>query len=232
MAEAEKNISGDGTGKSGSSPGSSRGALVLAGVAAVAIAAVVYGIIAVGGKETGTGNCALSETGLTALRAAATGDVAGLTVNKAMKPATEISFDGPDGQRKTLADFKGKTVLLNLWATWCLPCRAEMPALDQLQAKLGSANFEVVAVNIDTARLEKRQAFLDEAGVKSLNFYADPKAAVFQTLRQAGKVVGLPTTLLIDSRGCELGVMSGPAEWASEDALRLIRAATALKPAS
>ncbi|MDH7798074.1 MULTISPECIES: TlpA disulfide reductase family protein [unclassified Beijerinckia] len=226
--EAEKKISGGAAGK----PGVPRGTLVLAGVAAVAIAAVVYGIIAVGGKETATGNCAVTEAGLAPLRAAATGDVAGLTVNKLVKPATEISFDGADGQRKTLADFKGKTVLLNLWATWCLPCRAEMPALDQLQAKLGGANFEVVAVNIDTARLEKRQAFLDEAGVKSLAFYADPKAGVFQTLRQAGKVVGLPTTLLIDSRGCELGVMSGPAEWASEDALRLIRAATALKPAT
>lgn len=226
MAEAEKNIADGAAGK----PGTPRGAIVLAGVAAVAIAAVVYGIIAVGGKETGTGNCAVSEAGLAPLRAAATGEVAGLTVSKAMKPATDISFDGPDGTRKTLADFKGKTVLLNLWATWCLPCRAEMPALDQLQAKLGGDNFEVVAVNIDTARLEKRQAFLDEAEVKSLGFYADPKAAVFQTLRQAGKVVGLPTTLLIDSRGCELGIMSGPAEWASEDAQRLIRAATALKP--
>ena len=199
--------------------------LALAGVACAAVAVVLYGMMAVGGKETASAACALSPAARAQLEKRSTGQVAALTVAKNPRPATEISFEGPDGARRTLADFRGKTVLLNLWATWCLPCRAEMPALDQLQAKRGGADFEVVAVNIDTARLEKRQAFLDEAGVKTLAFYADPKAAVFQTLRQAGKVVGLPTTILIDARGCELGIMSGPAEWASDEALALIEAA-------
>jgi thiol-disulfide isomerase/thioredoxin len=106
-----------------------------------------------------------------------------------------------------------------------VPCREEMPSLDRLQAKLGGDDFEVVAVDIDTTRLERRRAFLKEAGVSSLGFYADPKAEVFQVLKKAGKVVGLPTTLLIDGQGCELGVMPGPADWASEDAMRLISAA-------
>jgi thiol-disulfide isomerase/thioredoxin len=117
--------------------------------------------------------------------------------------------------------------LINLWATWCAPCRAEMPALDRLQAKLGGDKFEVVAINIDTARLERRKPFLDSVGVKSLAFYTDEKADIFQVLKQAGKVVGLPTTILVDAKGCELGLMAGPAEWDSPDAIALIQAAIA-----
>jgi hypothetical protein len=97
-----------------------------------------------------------------------------------------------------------------------------MPALDRLQAKLGGDAFEVVTINIDTARLERREAFWKETGLSSLTFYSDQKADVFQTLKRAGKAVGLPTTLLIDSKGCEVGVMAGPAEWDSEDAVRLV----------
>jgi thiol-disulfide isomerase/thioredoxin len=228
MAELENDTSGA-LGKKGGSLRFGRTA-AMAAVACAAIAVVLYGILAIGGKETANSDCGLSATAAAELQKLSQGHVAGLMVSKKPQRATEISFDGADGVRRNLSDFRGKTVLLNLWATWCLPCRAEMPALDQLQAKRGGKDFEVVAVNIDTARLEKRQAFLDEAGVKTLAFYADPKAAVFQTLRQAGKVVGLPTTLLIDSRGCELGIMAGPAEWASDDALALIQAAAGIKP--
>ena len=115
-------------------------------------------------------------------------------------------------------------MLLNLWATWCVPCRAEMPALDRLQARLGGADFEVVAVNVDTARLERPKAFLDEIGVKSLDRYADSSGDSFEALRLAGKALGLPTSLLIGKDGCELGVAAGPAKWDSDDALRLIEA--------
>jgi thiol-disulfide isomerase/thioredoxin len=97
-----------------------------------------------------------------------------------------------------------------------------MPSLDRLQARLGGPDFEVVAINIDTTRLDRRQTFLREAGVEKLAFYADRSADVFQILKKAGKVVGLPTTLLIDRDGCELGVMPGPADWASEDAVKLV----------
>ena len=97
-----------------------------------------------------------------------------------------------------------------------------MPALDRLQAQIGGADFEVVAVNIDTARLERRQQFLTEIGATSLRFYADPTADVFQVLKRAGKVVGLPTTILIDSNGCELGQLAGAAAWDSPEAVRLL----------
>ena len=132
-------------------------------------------------------------------------------MNKSPKPAVDISFASADGKKLTLADFKGRNVLLNLWATWCAPCRAEMPALDRLQAKLGGADFEVVAVNIDTSRLDRPKAFLDEVGVKNLSRYADSSADSFEALKVAGKALGLPTSLLIGPDGCELAVMAGPA---------------------
>ena len=103
--------------------------------------------------------------------------------------------------------------------------RSEMLALDKLQHELGDEAFEVVAVSIDTTRLDRRQTFLDSIGVKSLTFYADPKAGVFQVLRAAGKVEGLPTSWLIGKDGCEIGVMAAKADWASPDAVALVTAA-------
>ena len=99
-----------------------------------------------------------------------------------------------------------------------------MPALDRLQGMLGSKDFAVVAVNIDTARLDRPQAFLNEIGVKNLKLYTDNTAAAFQTLKQTGKVLGLPATILIGKDGCEIGTMAGPAQWDSEDALALLNA--------
>jgi thiol-disulfide isomerase/thioredoxin len=116
-------------------------------------------------------------------------------------------------------------VLLNLWATWCAPCRKEMPALDRLQAELGGPDFEVVAINIDQRNLDRPGQFLDDIGVTRLVRYADATARVFQDLRAANRAVGMPTTLLIDARGCELAILHGPAEWASDDAMKLVRAA-------
>ena len=85
--------------------------------------------------------------------------------------------------------------------------------------------FEVVAINIDTRNLDKPKAWLEEVGIKRLGYYADPSAKVFQDLKAVGKAIGMPTTLLIDPHGCELGALAGPAEWASDDAIRLIEAA-------
>jgi len=116
-------------------------------------------------------------------------------------------------------------VLLNLWATWCVPCRKEMPALDALQVRLGSPRFEIVAVNIDTRDPDKPKAWLRDAGVDHLAYYADPSAKVFQDLKAVGWAFGMPTTVLVDPRGCDLAVLAGPAEWTSEDALKLVTAA-------
>lgn len=194
-------------------------------VAAVVGGSVLYGMFGGSGKEAANGQCTASKAVAERIAPLARGEVAAVTVAKAPRPMAELAFEGAGGAKRKLSEFRGKSVLLNLWATWCIPCREEMPALDRLQARLGDAHFEVVAISIDTARLDRRQAFLDDAAVKSLGFYADPTAEVFQILKRNGKVVGLPTTILIDASGCEIAQMPGPADWASEDAFRLIAAA-------
>jgi len=136
-----------------------------------------------------------------------------------------LTFKDAVGADKTLADWRGRTVLLNLWATWCVPCRKEMPALDALQAKLGGPDFEVVTINIDTRDPDKPKAWLNEVGIQKLNYYADSNAKVFQDLKAVGKAFGMPTTLLVDPNGCELAALAGPAEWASDDAVKLVTAA-------
>jgi thiol-disulfide isomerase/thioredoxin len=156
----------------------------------------------------------------------ARGEVAAIGIASEPKRLPELTFTGADGRPRALADFQGKTVLLNLWATWCVPCRKEMPALDALQGKLGSDTFEVVAVNIDTRNLDKPKTWLREVGITKLGYYADPSAKVFQDLKAIGKAFGMPTTLLVDAKGCELGALAGPAEWASDDAIKLIEAAS------
>lgn len=139
----------------------------------------------------------------------------------------DLAFQAPDGSQTTLAAFAGKTVLVNLWATWCVPCRAEMPALDRLEGALGSDTFAVVAVNVDVRNPERARAFLDDIGVSRLAFYADPSYAIFNQLKKRGLALGLPTTILVDGKGCRLGGVEGPAEWDSADAKALIKTAMA-----
>lgn len=153
------------------------------------------------------------------------GAVAAAVAPKRPQGLPALEFLDPEGKPTSLAAMRGKTLLVNIWATWCAPCREEMPTLDKLQATLGSPRFEVVAINIDTARRDRAPAFLDEIGVKNLAFYSDPKAEAFYKLKTAGKATGLPTTYLLDKDGCELATLAGPANWASEDALALLRAA-------
>lgn len=197
---------------------------LIVGVVAVAAAAVLYGIIAPGGKKS-PGQCAASDALIGRVKEAEKGTVAAASSSWTSQPMTSLDFLGPEGQPVSLEAFRGRVALVNLWATWCVPCREEMPALDRLQAKLGSKDFEVVAINVDTARLERAKDFLKDIVVTNLAFYSDPKADVFYRLRTAGKVVGLPTTFLVGRDGCEIAVMAGPADWASEDAMALIRAA-------
>ena len=136
---------------------------------------------------------------------------------------TGVAFKGPGGEDLTFTSFKGKVVLVNLWATWCAPCRKEMPDLNELQAELGSDDFEVVAVSLDRGSDAAPKEFLNEIGVKELAFYHDPSAKLGAKL----KTIGMPATLLLDRDGREIGRLVGPAKWASEDAKRLIAAAVA-----
>jgi thiol-disulfide isomerase/thioredoxin len=198
--------------------------ILIGGVCGVVIGlAAVYGISAMQRNPVDAA-CKPAAQLAKKLSPFARGEVAAVGIATEPKRLPALAFADADGKPLTLADFKGKTVLLNLWATWCVPCRKEMPALDELQQKLGSDAFQVVAVNIDTRNLEKPKAWLNEVGITKLGYYADPSAKVFQDLKSIGKAFGMPTTLLVDPNGCELGTLAGPAEWASEDAIKLIEA--------
>jgi thiol-disulfide isomerase/thioredoxin len=176
-------------------------------------------------KPEGSAACRPARDVGAAVLRAAVGEVAAFQAFQTPRQLPELRFHDHAGKPMNLAQMHGKTVLLNLWATWCAPCRKEMPALDALQADLGGPRFEVVAINIDTRNLDKPRAWLAENEIKRLAYYADPEAKVFQELKRAGQAVGMPTTLLIDAKGCQLGVLHGPAEWHSADARRLIMAA-------
>jgi thiol-disulfide isomerase/thioredoxin len=157
------------------------------------------------------------------------GEVAAMTMATAPLRLPDLAFEDADGKPKKLSDWRGRTVLLNLWATWCVPCRKEMPALENLQTRLGGPNFEVVAVNIDTRDPEKPKNFLREVNLTRLGYFSDQKAKVFQDLKAIGRALGMPTSVLVDGEGCEIATMAGPAEWDSDDAVKLITAA--VKPA-
>ncbi len=130
-----------------------------------------------------------------------------------------LKFVDAKGQDKSLKDWRGKVVLLNLWATWCAPCRKEMPDLDKLQAEMGSDTFEVVALGVDRGGVKAAEKFLEQVGTKKLALYVDPTAKMANELR----VIGLPATLLIDGQGREIGRLLGPADWASDEAKALIK---------
>lgn len=145
------------------------------------------------------------------------------TVSDRGKPAPDAPFRDAEGRERTLADYRGRVVLVSLWATWCVPCRKEMPTLDALQQKLGGKDFEVLAISQDRAGATKAKAFLDEIGIRHLPFYIDSS---MKSARAFG-AYGLPTSILYGRDGREIGRMVGDADWASEPALALIRKALA-----
>jgi thiol-disulfide isomerase/thioredoxin len=155
------------------------------------------------------------------------GEIAALTLSETPRRLPDLSFRDGEGKPVRLADFHGRSVLLNLWATWCVPCRKEMPALDRLQGEINAKEFAIVAVNIDTGDPAKPHRYLFEVGIKNLAYYDDPSTNVFQELKRVGRAVGLPTSILIDRGGCEIGYLAGPAEWSSEEAITLVRSALA-----
>ena len=131
----------------------------------------------------------------------------------------DLRFHDAAGTTRTLVDWRGKVVLLNVWATWCSPCRKEMPALDRLQQKLGGTEFEVVALSIDRGGAADVRRFYEEIGVRALAIYVDPESEATAKLR----TLGVPTTLLIDRAGRELWRKTGAAEWDSDDIVEELR---------
>lgn len=207
-------------------------------ILAALVAGALAGAVAVYVSESRSGNiappqvavgdskddvaCAAKSDRAKKIAAAATGEVAALLPADPPQSMKSLAFNGPDGKPMTIADHAGKTVLLNLWATWCAPCRAEMPALDALQKEKGSDSFQVVAVNVDAGDDVKPKKFLKETGVEALGYYRDSTVALFNDLKTRGLALGLPVTMLIDGEGCLIAHMNGPAEWSGPDARRLV----------
>jgi thiol-disulfide isomerase/thioredoxin len=135
------------------------------------------------------------------------------------RPIANVEFEDGQGRKRTLVDFRGKVVLLNLWATWCGPCRQEMPTLDRLQSRLGGADFEVVALSIDRGGQAVVKSFLEEIDVRALAIYVD---ATTEAGTKLG-IIGVPTTLLLDGTGREIGRVTGPAEWDSPEVINTIQ---------
>ena len=216
-----------GNGNTAKSHAKRRLAVIAAGsLAGVAVGlAAVYGISAFIGNRAGDAQCRPAVETAGRIAPLARGEVAGVVAASRPLLIPDLAFRDGSGAERHLAQWRGRTVLLNLWATWCIPCRKEMPALDALQAKLGSPQFEVVSINIDTRDADKPRAWLKEVGITRLGYYADSSAKVFQDLKLVGRAIGMPTTILLDPQGCEIGTIAGPAEWASEDAVKLVRAA-------
>jgi thiol-disulfide isomerase/thioredoxin len=210
------------------SPAGTRRIPLAIGAVLVGVAIGFAGIYGFGGLKrstAGTTACAATVELSRKLAPLVHGEVAALTMASAPLQLPDLTFQDADGQPRKLSDWRGRTVLLNLWATWCVPCRKEMPALESLQTKLGGPKFEVVAVNIDTRDPEKPKNFLKEAKLTRIGNFTDPKAKVFQDLKAVGRALGMPTSVLVDGQGCEIGTIAGPAEWASDDAVKLINAA-------
>src|ERR1700744_1931133 len=204
-------------------------------IGAVLIGAVigfagVYGFGGLKRSQAGDSTCAAAVNLSKKIAPLAHGEVAALTMATAPLKLPDLAFEDADGKPKKLSDWHGKTVLVNLWATWCVPCRREMPALEGLQTKLQGPNFEVVAINIDTRDPEKPKKFLEDGKLTRLGYFNDQKAKVFQDLKAIGRALGMPTSVLVDGQGCEIATIAGPAEWDSDDAVRLIEAA--VKPAA
>lgn len=144
------------------------------------------------------------------------------------RPVPEIRFQDEQGHDLTLADFRGRVVLLNVWATWCVPCRKEMPTLDRLQARLGGKDFLIMALSIDRRGVEAVRRFYQEVGVEKLAIYLDPSGKGSHALA----IPGVPTTLLIDREGREVARKMGEAEWDSPEIVALVERTIHAPPAS
>ena len=206
--------------------GNSHNRLLLGAGAIIAVAAAGYALYGNSGADVHAA-CPISTDLKPQLTAFATDDVAALQTAKTPSDLSGLAFVGADGSAKKVSDWQGKTLLVNLWATWCAPCRAEMPTLDRLQGEKGSEQFEVVAVSVDADGSAKPKGFLAEIGTSNLAFYQDESMQIFKDLQAKGLARGLPATLLIGPDGCSLGEMQGPAEWDSPAAQALIDRALA-----
>lgn len=165
-------------------------------------------------------NTALAETAdIAALR---TGDMRKLAIHSAPMATSDLPFTGEDGTEMTLAAYQGQYVVLNFWATWCAPCRKEMPQLAALQTELGGDAMQVVTIATGRNPRPAMERFFAEIGVDNLPLHTDPRQALARSLG----VLGLPVTIILDPQGQEIARLQGDADWSSDSALAIMRALT------
>jgi thiol-disulfide isomerase/thioredoxin len=195
---------------------------------AVACAAVALAITLYVGNSSGpqASECPVQADAAARIDAVALGELAALNGTGEGRGYADMAFADAEGQPMSVADFAGKKLLINFWASWCVPCREEMPALDALATRYNSEDFMVLPVNLDIGEggLDKARAFLAEGAFENLPLYADSTFAAFERLKREAVAIGLPATLLVDANGCELAVLQGPAEWDSPDGHKVIEA--------
>ena len=179
---------------------------------------VLYAALAVCANGAVGVNSAIADTA--ALEALREGLMKKLVFHAEPKPISDVAFTDPDGGIHNLTDYQGKYILVNFWATWCAPCRKEMPSLDRLQAELGGNNFAVVPIATGRNTLPGITKFFDAAKVTHLPILLDPK----QKLARNMGVLGLPITMIIDPEGREIARLRGDAEWDTQSALAIINA--------
>jgi thiol-disulfide isomerase/thioredoxin len=198
-------------------------------LAAAALSAVLAIAIAFWVSNAGllsAAECAPQTAAAQKIDAAATGQLAALNGTGTGRGYAAMRFTDAAGKPVTLKDFAGKTLLVNFWASWCIPCRAEMPALDKLAAAENGPDFMVLPINLDlgSGGLDKAKKFLADGGFTHLPLYADSTMDAFKQLQTAAVATGLPSSLLLDKKGCEIGVLQGPAVWDSPDGSKVIEA--------
>lgn len=201
---------------------SSKTILIMAAAVIIVVAAVYLIVGPLGNGTGGTGSSEAPAGGGEAavLAPYATGDMENFKPEAQAKPVPDLAFKDGESKDVRLSDFKGKLILLNLWATWCVPCREEMPALNRLQAAMGSGKFQVLALSVDKDGHDLAKAFLAEVKADHIALYNDPTSRASFAM----KAFGLPTTVLVSPDGKEIGRLVGPAHWDGPEAQALIGA--------
>jgi thiol-disulfide isomerase/thioredoxin len=212
-------------------PANKRSRLYAAAALVVVALAITATLLLSNAGPSGASGCAPMPAAAAAIDKAAAGQLAAVKPTATGRGYADLPFEDTAGKALTLKDFAGKTLLVNFWASWCVPCRAEMPALAALAKKLDGPDFMVLPINLDIGPdgKDKAKAFLASANITDLPIYVDPTLKTLDRLKDNAVALGLPATLLLDRKACEVGVLQGPAQWDSADGENVVKALEAIK---